>query len=134
MCLGFNARACIGPICSFNYSELLETRRRFLDSIGQDYGERLPIKAQEKYAILDDKERIAFRICFSLARIDDRREFFLSVRELRDRMGLPWQMNAQRLLDKLAEEEVIKPLKKGRLKDRKASTYRWMQSGTLRRE
>ena len=106
--------------------------RRFLDSIGKDYPERLPMKAQEKYAVLDDKERIAFRICVSLARISDKREFFLSARELMDRMGLPGPMSAQRLLEKLAKEDVIKPLKKGSLKDRKASTYKWLIGGKFK--
>ncbi len=30
--LRFNASACLGPICSFDYSELVETRRRFKNS------------------------------------------------------------------------------------------------------
>lgn len=106
--------------------------KRFLESIAKDYSERLPIKAQEKFAVLDEKERIAFRICFSLARISDKRKFFLSARELMDRMGLPGPMSAQRLLEKLAKEDVIKPLKKGSLKDRKASTFRWLIGGKFK--
>jgi hypothetical protein len=104
----------------------------FLKSIGKGYADRLPPKAQAIYATLIEQERIAFRICHSLARLSAKLNFFLSVRELQSRMGLAAPMTASRLLKKLEQKRVIKEIQKGSMAGSQASSYRWLVQGKIK--
>ena len=104
----------------------------FLKSIESRYVDRLPLKARAIFATLNEQERVAFRICYSLARLSSKLNFFLSTRELQLRMGLAAPMTASRLLKKLEKKEVIKEIKKGSIAGAQASSYRWLVQGKFK--
>ena len=104
----------------------------FLKSIESRYADRLPLKARAIFAALNERERAAFGICYSLARLSSKLNFFLSTRELQLRMGLAAPMTASRLLKKLEKKEVIKEIKKGSMAGAQASSYRWLVQGKFK--
>ncbi len=108
--------------------------RHLIDSMTLEYTDRqLSGKSKELYLSLSEKERVAFRICRSLAKPSGRRgnsKFFLSSPELAKRIGIANRMGeadrkaAYRILQKLRSKGVIREGKKGNRKS--ANEYRWI--------
>ena len=108
-----------------------------LSGCQQSYVAGLSVGEQEHYTALgSDKERDAFRIAQSLARLDSDATvppplFFLSCGQLAARIGLCGDTPAMRILRALEARGIIETVKKGTLRAKGqegiATVYRWMQ-------
>jgi len=96
-----------------------------------EYSFRGMISRAEKeiYDELNESQKSVFRICKGLSLYEktnsNRGEFFLSCRELGNRIGVSHE-KANRLLNEFSDEfELIKIIEMGKAAGRKATVYRW---------
>ena len=99
--------------------------RHILDAMEAEFREKLPENFRPIYDTLNDRRKVAFRICRSL-QYYGKGKLFLSARELQARMGLTNPSIAHELLIALKDKKVIRCIKRGTLTNGRASEYQWV--------
>ena len=97
--------------------------RHLLTSMENGYRESLPSSFYQVWDDLNEREQYGFRICRSLQYFG-KGKFFLSMRELQERLGLPSHGLAGKLIERYKQYGVVRCIKKGNRK--LAAEFRWI--------
>jgi hypothetical protein len=116
------------PICWFDPDEI-ETD---LNSFAQSFRRSLIQKEKKRYDSYDTLKQAAFRACRRLAlgkkpRKPTNDKFFMSCHQLALRLGI-LDNTAYRILQQFRKDRVIRRIRRGDLRSRRASEFEWIMS------